>query len=40
MTENPRKVKAPDRAKLRGRTAPTPVFQNLYHQLKRVRGVI
>jgi hypothetical protein len=40
MTENLEKVKAPDRAKLGASAVPTLVFQNLYYQVKRVRGVI
>jgi len=40
MTEYPRKVKDPERAKLLRRSVLRRVFHNGYHRVKRVRSVI
>jgi hypothetical protein len=40
MPDSPRKVKSPDRRKLREQTALAALSRNLYYQVKRVRGVI
>jgi hypothetical protein len=40
MTDSPRKVKTVDRVKFRKHMGLASDFGNLYHQVKRVRGVI